>query len=83
MLQHPSDKEEEVQVKISIIKFNLYDVQGVVTYLEIGPNTRVRTNIIPSADRVEYAEVNHAQPQTSVKNDIGKFYRYSISISHG
>jgi hypothetical protein len=51
-------------------------MQGVMTYLEIGPDTRVRTNIIPSADRVEYAEVKHTQPQNSVKNDVGKFYRY-------
>jgi hypothetical protein len=50
-------------------------MQGVVTYLEIGPETRVRTNIIPSADRVEYVEVKHniIQPQNSVKHDVGKF----------
>ena len=51
-------------------------IQGLMTYLEIGPNTRVRTNIIPSADRVEYAEVNHTQPQNSVKNDVGKFTKH-------
>ena len=47
-----------------------------MTYLEIGSDTRVRTNIIPNADRVEYSEVNHTQ-------HIGKFYQYSMSISHG
>ena len=45
-----------------------------MTYLEIGSDTRVKTNIISSADRLEYyAEVNHAQPQTSVKNEVGEF----------
>ena len=43
-----------------------------MTYLEIGPDTRVRTNIVPSVDRVEYAEVSHRQAQTSVKDDVDK-----------
>ena len=47
-----------------------------MTYLEISSNTRVKTDIVSSADRVEYAEVNHAQPQTSVKNDVGKFIKH-------
>ena len=47
-----------------------------MTYLEIGSDTRVKTNIISSADRVEYAEVNHAQPQTSIKNEVGKFIKH-------
>ena len=51
-------------------------IQGVMTYLEIGPDTRVRTAVMPSTDRVEYAEVNHAQPQ---KNNVGKF---STSLIH-
>ena len=45
-----------------------------MTYLEIGPDTRVRTEVIPSVDSVEYAEVNHrkcTKPQTS----IGKMIR--------
>ena len=52
-----------------------------MTYLEIGPDTRVRTNIVPSTDRVEYAEVSHTQPQNSVfRNDfIGKFQLYSLT----
>ena len=40
-----------------------------MTYLEIGPDTRIRTEVIPSADRVEYAEVNHrkcTKPQNSI-----------------
>ena len=41
-----------------------------MTYLEIGPDTRVSAEVIPNADRVEYAEVRHTQPQNS--NDIGK-----------
>ena len=41
-----------------------------MTYLEIGPDTRVRTQVMPSADRVKYAEVNHTQSQ---ENDVGKF----------
>ena len=28
-----------------------------MTYLEVGPDTRVRTEVIPSAERVKYAEV--------------------------
>ena len=50
-----------------------------MTYLEIGPDTRIRTEVMPSTDRVEYAEVNHAQPQTSIfqnKNDVGKFQHH-------
>ena len=43
-----------------------------MTYLEIGPDTRVRTNILPSVDRVKYAELCHRQAQTSVKDDVGK-----------
>ena len=55
-----------------------------MTYLEIGPNTRVRTEVIPSADSVEYAEVNHhksTKPQTS----IGKIIEnctYFLLINH-
>ena len=44
-------------------------MQGLMTYLEIGPDTRVRMEVTPSADRVEYAEVNHrksTKPQTSI-----------------
>ena len=40
-------------------------IQGVMIYLEVGPDTRVGTAIIPSADRVEYAEVK-TKPQTSI-----------------
>ena len=43
-----------------------------MTYLEIGPDTRVKTEVIPSADRVEYAEVNHREC-TKPRNSIGKF----------
>ena len=44
-----------------------------MTYLEIGPDTRIRTEVIADADRVEYAEVSHAQPQKSViKTNVGK-----------
>lgn len=52
-----------------------------MTYLEIGSDTRVRTNIISSTDWVEYAEVNHAQPQTSVKNEIGKFIEHLVLMA--
>jgi hypothetical protein len=34
------------------------------------------TCVIPSADWVEYAKVKRTHPQNSVKNDVGKFYRY-------
>ena len=44
-----------------------------MTYLEVGPDTRIRTAVIADADRVEYAEVNHVQPQNSViKTNVGK-----------
>ena len=49
-----------------------------MTYLEIGPDTRVRTEVIPSADGIEYAKVNHTQPKKN-KNDVGKF---SISLGN-
>ena len=52
-----------------------------MTYLEIGSDTRVKTNIISSADRVEYVEVNHAQPQNSVKNDVGKFIKHLVLMA--
>ena len=55
------------------LSYCCYIIQGLMTYLEIGSDTRVRTNIISSADRVEYAEVNHTQHQNSFKSDIGKF----------
>jgi hypothetical protein len=41
-----------------------------MTYLEIGPDTRVRTEVIPSVDRVEYAELNHRK-STKPQNSIG------------
>ena len=41
----------------------------MMTYLEIGPDTRIRTAVIADADGVEYAEVSHTiQPQNSVTN---------------
>ena len=52
-----------------------------MTYLEIGSDTRVKTNILSSADRVEYTEVNHAQPQNSVKNDVGKFIKHLVLMA--
>ena len=45
-----------------------------MTYLEIGPDTRVRTEVLPSADSVEYAEVNH-QKSTKPQTSIGKIIR--------
>ena len=62
----------KIPVNLSLFYSNNI-IQGVVTYLEIGSDTRVKTNIISSADRLEYAEVNHAQPPTSVKNEVGEF----------
>ena len=45
-----------------------------MTYLEIGPDTRIRTAAIADADGVEYAEVSHTiQPQNSVfKTNVGE-----------
>ena len=56
-------------------RFIIIILQGLMTYLEIGPNTRVRTEVLPNTDSVEYAEVNHhksIKPQTSIGKIIRK-----------
>ena len=46
-----------------------------MTYVEIGPTSRSGNELIPSTDKVEYAEVNHKymKPRAQVFNrDVGK-----------
>lgn len=43
----------------------------MMTHLEIGPDTRVRTEIIPSEDGVEYSRVYLTQPHNSASKNIG------------
>ena len=54
-----------------------------MTYLEIGPDTRIRTEVVPNVDRVEYAKVTHTQPQNSVfTTDVGKLSTIITNVQY-
>ena len=55
----------------------------MMTYLEIGPDTRIRTEVVPTVDRVEYATVTLTQPQNSVfTTDVGKLSTIITNVQY-